>query len=258
MGGRYMTATLLLRHWAGIAFNLRGLVSLVRLPGYLVQWIRFARRSSQRVAIVDSWPCLADATRQTPFEPHYFYQAAWCARKLAEARPARHMDIGSDVQFIGALSAFVPTTFLDYRPLQVALRGLEPGRDDLLALAIASNTILSLSSLHVIEHIGLGRYGDPIDPDGSRKAGNELARVLAPGGFLYLSVPVGRERVCFNAHRVFAPGTVLAMLPGLVLCDFAFVDDAGALHENAALSDAEDSVLGCGLFHLMKPRSATA
>ena len=65
------------------------------------------------------------------------------------------------------------------------------------------------------EHIGLGRYGDPLDPLGTRKAAAELQRVLAPGGQLLFSLPVGRPRVEFNAHRVHDPHEVASWFDGL-------------------------------------------
>jgi hypothetical protein len=56
----------------------------------------------------------------------------------------------------------------------------------------------------VVEHIGLGRYGDPLDPEGTEKAMAELKRIIAPGGNLYLSVPIDDvNRTYFNAHRAF-------------------------------------------------------
>jgi hypothetical protein len=100
----------------------------------------------------------------------------------------------------------------------------------------------------VIEHVGLGRYGDPIDAEGSQRAARELARVLKAGGRLFVSVPVGRERVCFNAHRVFAPQTIVAYFPKLQMQRFALVDDAGRFHENAPLEAAATLSYGCGLF----------
>jgi SAM-dependent methyltransferase len=68
----------------------------------------------------------------------------------------------------------------------------------------------SLSCLHTIEHLGLGRYGDPLDPEGHLKGLAQLKRLVKPGGRLYLSTPIGPERVEFNAHRIFAASTLAA------------------------------------------------
>jgi hypothetical protein len=222
------------------------------LPRYLRDWYLLSKMGCN-VSLRDTYPCLTDHVRHTPFDPHYFYQAAWLARRLAADIPDQHVDVGSDVRMISVLSAFVQTEFLDYRPLRVNLTGLTCRRGNLLALDLATNSVRSLSCLHVVEHVGLGRYGDPLDPDGSARALRELQRVLARRGRLYLSVPVGRERVCFNAHRVFDPGTIVNVLDGLRLVEFSLVDDAGALQELVPLDMATNLEYGCGLFIFEKP-----
>src|SRR3954454_19144361 len=113
--------------------------------------------------------------------------------------------------------------------------------------------MISVSCLHVAEHIGLGRYGDPLDPDGTRKAAAELARVLAPDGQLLFSGPVGRPRTCFNAHRIHAPHDVVAMFDGLELSEFGGIDDAGRFEVPHALDDLADARYACGLFRFTRP-----
>lgn len=238
----------LLRNWAtALLLPVPGL-GIFWLPRYLLDWRAYARVSKERLSFLDSHPCLNDRRSHTPFDPHYFYQAAWLARRLAASKPARHVDIGSDIRMISVLSAFVPTTFIDYRPLRVQLDGLTCHSGNLVALELPSDSVASLSCLHVVEHIGLGRYGDRVDPDGIRKALSELKRVLAPGGRLYLSLPVGRERVCFNAHRVLSAVTVLSRLDGLILREFSLVDDAGRFLEDCPLEGSRDQEYACGLF----------
>jgi SAM-dependent methyltransferase len=116
------------------------------------------------------------------------------------------------------------------------------------------DSVPSLSSLHVIEHIGLGRYGDTVDPNGYLKAAAELCRVLAPGGRLLLGTPVGRERVCFDAHRVFDPETIVQAFEELVLAEFLLIDDAGrGVIAGASFEQARRCEYGCGLFVFEKP-----
>src|SRR5580700_1032824 len=192
------------KRWASAVADWRRLVSLRYLPLYLTDWFAFRRQSgSWSVKAADSYPCLADRLPATPFDPHYFYQGNWLARRLADAKPRQHVDIGSSVLTIGVLSAHVPTIFVDYRPLVVRQTGLNCIAADINRLPFADRTVASLSCLHVIEHIGLGRYGDPLDADGDLKAVRELVRVLAPGGNLLVVTPVGRARVQFNAHRIY-------------------------------------------------------
>ena len=155
--------------------------------------------------------------------------------------------------FAGIASAFVPVRFYDYRPPELVLENLHVGAADLCRLPFPDRSIASLSCMHVVEHVGLGRYGDPLDPDGDLKAAAELQRVLAPGGSLLIVVPVGRERVCFNAHRVYAVDSVLRPFPELTLKQFALVpQDPGSgglvLDPPPALVGRED--YGCGCFWL--------
>jgi len=246
------TATLL-RNWVLALVTPRPLVGGRYLPRYFRDWVRYARLDGSAPRVADSYPCLVDWTPTTPFDPHYFYQGAWLARHVAAKRPARHVDVGSSVLTLSVLSAQTEVLFVDYRPLAAGLPGLAAIGGDIKRLPFADASIASLSCLHVIEHIGLGRYGDPLDARGSHRAAAELARVLAPGGRLYLSVPIGRERTCFNAHRVFAPETVVGMAVPLRLESFALVDDAGRFRDGAPLERARDLDYGCGMFELAKP-----
>lgn len=239
-----------LARWVGLFAEPRKLAGLFYLPRYLSHWWQYSARAPKPLRFVDAYPCLGDWVKSTPFDPHYFYQASWLARRLAISEPSHHVDVGSDVRLIGVLSAFVSTEFIDYRPLQVDLRGLSCSAGNVASLGRATASIASLSCLHVIEHVGLGRYGDPIDPLGSEKALKELQRVLSPGGRLYLSAPVGRERVFFNAHRVFSPSTILKLLSELSLVEFSLVDDAGNFKEMLSPDAAENMDYGCGLFIL--------
>lgn len=202
--------------------------------------------------VFDTYPCLTDRASHTPFDAHYFYQGAWLSRKLSITAPREHIDIGSSVLTIGVLSGFVNIIFVDYRPLQVSLPGLRCRAGDITQMAFANGSLNSVSCLHVIEHIGLGRYGDRIDPEGSFKAANELQRVLEAGGSLYLSTPVGRDRVCFNAHRVFSPNTIFRMFSRLQLISFSCVDDSGAFCEDVAPESAARYQYGCGMFHFRR------
>lgn len=228
-------------------------LGVVYLPRYFKDWRAFQRLAGEKLHWADSYPCLRDRVANTPFDGHYFYQAAWLARNLAKQPPRLHVDIGSDIRMNNVLSAFVPLEFVDYRPLNVNLSGLVCSQGDLSALNREDGSIMSLSCLHVIEHVGLGRYGDTVDPEGSFKALRELSRVLAPGGRLYVSMPVGRERVCFNAHRVFHPATIAKALPGLELVAFSLVDDASRYHEASTIEQGAAQDYGCGMFVFSKP-----
>lgn len=186
---------------------------------------------------------------------HYFHQDLWAARLIHYRRPDRHVDVGSRVDgFVAHLLTFMPVEIIDIRPLSTDVEGLSVRIGDMRDLAgIPNRSIDSLSSLHAVEHVGLGRYGDPVEVDGWKRAVGSLVRVLAPGGRLYLSVPVGRQRVEFNAQRVFAPSTILEAVRDLELVSFAAVGDDGALHEGIDPAVVADAEYACGLFELGRP-----
>jgi SAM-dependent methyltransferase len=189
------------------------------------------------------------------FDRHYVYHTAWAARVLAQTRPIRHVDIGSSLYFCSIVSAFIPIRFLDCRPAALKLSGLDPERGDLMSLPLETGSVSSLSCMHVIEHIGLGRYGDALDPNGDSKAIAELRRVLATGGTLLVVVPVGRPRIQFNAHRIYAYQQLIDYFAGLDLIDFSLVPDGldeGLIH-GATGQQADAQRYGCGCFWFRKP-----
>jgi glycosyltransferase involved in cell wall biosynthesis len=200
----------------------------------------------------DLYPCFDEGGLYS-FTAHYGYHTAWAARVLARTRPEKHVDISSCLRFVSLVSAFVPIDFYDYRPAHLALSGMTVNHADITALPFQSGSIPSLSSMHVVEHIGLTRYGDPFDPQGDVKAMRELARVLAPGGHLLFVVPVGREAIIqFNAHRIYTPQIVVNSFPGLSLREFSYITDAeyGGEHffPNADFTDVGSDRYGCGCF----------
>jgi len=227
----------------------RPLAGLAHMPGYLRQFRAYRRldRGGQ-VRWSDTYPCLTDAVAHTPFDPHYFYQSAWLARRLAARSPQLHVDVGSSVIAMSVLSAAIPLVFLDYRPVRTALSGFSAVSASITQLPFMTGGVESISSLHVLEHIGLGRYGDPLDVAGSQRGAAELERVTSTGGRIYISVPVGRERVCFNAHRVFAADTVTNWFQQCHLTEFSFVDDNGRFHENQPVEAVPKLEYGCGMF----------
>ena len=231
----------------------RPLIGLLYLPRFFIHWVRYRwSANSQKIGVLDLQPCLGDWTTHTPFDAHYFYQGAWLARRVCAAKTAKHVDIGSSVLTVSVLSALVETVFVDYRPLKASLSGLTSIAGNILDLPFPDESIESLSCLHVIEHIGLGRYGDPLDPLGSQKAALQLQRVVRPGGCLFQSLPIGRERICFNAHRVHSPTSVLKLFPQMKLVEFSYVDDTGQYGERKSLEDALHFEYGCGMFHFQK------
>jgi len=224
------------------------------LRGFVRDYRAYKRvPGAEKLSLLDLTPALHDRQSMHEMDAHYFYVNPWAARRIVASAPRFHVDVGSQTVLPTILGATLPVVYVDYRPLLTNLPGFRGVAGDLVHLPFLSDSITSLSCLHVAEHVGLGRYGDPIDPAGTRKAAQELTRVLAPGGSLFFAVPVGRERVAFNAHRVHAPETIRAYFHGLELRELSGVDDRGRFHENVALDTFRIDEYGCGFFWFTKP-----
>ena len=206
-----------------------------------------------KVKLLDLYPQLHDKTSMTGFDAHYFYQQLWLFENVLKNKPKEHVDVGSTYQMSGYLSKIVPTTFIDIRPINAKLENLKVLDASILDLPYKDNSLESVSCLHVIEHIGLGRYGDKIDPNGWEKACKELQRVLAEGGRLYVSVPIGKSKVCFNAHRVFDVEDVLKAFNELKLLEFSAVDDNGSFMQSSDPQVFRKANYGLGMFVFKKP-----
>lgn len=234
------------------------LKSIAGIPYFLRTFRRYQRLNrnpSFRISMRNLFPVLSDRDAGAGVaEGHYFHQDLWAARKIFERGPGRHVDIGSRIDgFVAHVLVFMPVTVIDIRPMNSSVPKLSFFRDDATKLAeIHSDSVESLSSLHAAEHFGLGRYSDSVDPSACFDFMNALQRVLAPGGRLYFSVPVGRQRVEFNAHRIFAPQTIIESFPKLHLMSFSFVGDDGSLYSDQEHTAADSCDYGCGLFEFTK------
>lgn len=181
-------------------------------------------------------PCLHDWYEEGgATKSEYFWQDLLVARKIFEAKPEKHVDIGSRVDgFVSHVASFRDIEVFDIRPITTRIPGVEFKQADMMKPEQEMEACCdSLSCLHALEHFGLGRYGDPIDPQGWEHGLANMSRLLREGGTLYLSVPIGVERVEFNANRIFDPRTVV-LIAGkyeLLLNDFMVVQSGGKLTE---------------------------
>jgi len=212
--------------------------------------------------VLQLYPVLGDSRQAAGHSyGHYFHQDLWAARKIIARQPVGHVDIGSRLDgFIAhLLAAGMNLTVVDLRPLSEPVEGLDFVQADATELgAFADGSIGSLSCLHAIEHFGLGRYGDSIDPLGSRRACEAFARKLAQGGRLLLSAPIGQERTEFNAHRVFHPMRLPEYLPDFSLRDFAAVDDDGRFRQGVEPGELAGARFALGLYDFEKKISREA
>lgn len=219
--------------------------------------------SSARVfAFGKQYPCLEERFAESgSASGHYFHQDLLVARRICANNPVTHVDVGSRIDgFVAHVASFRSIEVFDIRPLFNIIPNIKFRQTDLMAPVdeTLENYCDSLSCLHALEHFGLGRYGDPVNYDGYILGLNNLSKILKKGGKLYLSIPIGPQRIEFNAHRVFSVSFLLECLSGKYALDqFSFVDDQGELHENVTITDKDlkknfDCRYGCGIFEMTK------
>jgi hypothetical protein len=186
--------------------------SLRGLPVYLRDWAAFRKDYTGKMTFM---PCLHDRYEEGgDTKSEYFWQDLLVARAIHSAKPVKHVDIGSRVDgFVAHVSSFREIEVFDMRPISTVVPGVVFRQADLMNPASLPTTAGgycdSLSCLHAIEHFGLGRYGDPVNPQGYQRGIANMAQLLQPGGTLYLATPIGQERVEFNANWVFDPRSIV-------------------------------------------------
>lgn len=227
---------------------------LWRYQKFINDWRSYRKMDgAEAIRLRDIYPCLFD--NKPSFRPsgHYFYQDIWAFTKIYLSKTDLHVDVGSNVNLVGFLTAITQVEFVDIRPLDAPyLKNFKSKPGNILAMPYESCSLKSISCLSVAEHIGLGRYGDELDPMGTQKAAVELSRCLARGGNLYFSLPVGRSKVCFNAHRIHSPKQILDYFPDLRLVEFSVYDDKKRFIEKTDVASAENAKFECGMFHFTK------
>lgn len=236
-----------------------------RMPGYKRDYRRFKYEMGELKLvwpIIKKIPILEDKYDESGvLKGAYFHQDLLIARKIFHNKPLRHVDIGSRTDgFVAHVAVFRPIEIIDIRPQHSHVENVSFLQADLMN-PLPNHLVHccdSMSSLHAIEHFGLGRYGDPIDPGGYLKALDNFYRMLKTGGIFYFSVPLGPQRIEFNAQRVFSLRYLLSLVqPKFRVIEFAYVDDHGDLHQNIPLNDENISTncncnYGCAIFELQK------
>lgn len=193
-------------------------------------------------------PILFQKNVDSKFDAHYVIQSWWASSHINKSKIKEHHDISSNIGFVTQLSSTIKVNFYEYNPPILQIPNLIIKHGSLENLPFVDKSIESLSCLHVVEHIGLGRYGDKIDPNGLKKSCYELSRVLKSNGNLYVSFPVGKERVEFNAQRVLDPIKVIDYFKGLKLKKFSMINDQKEFIDKAKFNLAQNQNYACGLY----------
>lgn len=239
---------------------LKPLINIEKIKSFIPSYIKYLQDlkryskmdGAETIKRNDLVPYIYDKTTITSYDSHYFYQDIWAYQKIYNSPVKKHIDIGSRVIFVGLLTVIKEVEFIDIRPLKAKLNNFNSINGNILSIPYPNNSIKSLSCLHVAEHIGLGRYGDTLDPLGTYKATKELSRVLAPGGTLYFSLPIGKPRVCFNGHRIHSIKQIRHYFEDLELLELSGVDDSGNYIKNIDVNLLDSCEYGCGFFLFTK------
>jgi SAM-dependent methyltransferase len=233
------------------------------IPAYIKNRKEISRllKENNDFKITSSAPVLSDRYESAGDLPlHYFYQDLYIAREIFKADPEKHVDVGSRIDgFVAHLAVFRNVEVFDVRNITEEIPGVKFVKADLMRRDFPYVDYTdSVSSLHAIEHFGLGRYGDPVDVNGHIKGLDNIYRMLKKNGRFYFSVPIGPQRIEYDAHRVFSVKYLLDLFSTRYeLKSFAYIDDENKLHTDAILNDKNilknfGCSYGCGMFILQK------
>jgi SAM-dependent methyltransferase len=265
-GGRAKTKVILLKILAVMQnFGLdplRTINSIKALPGYLADLGKFKSHPPKELGDVFLHPCLSDRfDKSGTASGQYFHQDLLVAQKIFANQPQKHVDIGSRIDgFVAHVASFREIEIFDVRPNNVSLKNVKFFQSDMMEPIPTQwrSYSDSVSCLHALEHFGLGRYGDAIDHDGFEKGMENLLQICKPNGRVYLSLPIGPQRVEFNAHRVFSTSFLWEKIEKTYeIISFSFVDDFGNLHSEIKpdknnIANNFHCHFGLGIFELRK------
>lgn len=239
-------------------------VFLKEFPAFLREYAEI-RRQAEKVGkdfpFTKLYPCLEEKDGESGIiAEHYFLQDLFVAQKIFQINPSRHVDIGSRIDgFVAHVASFREIEVFDVRGQNLDIANIRFTRADLTAEDFSFVDYCdSLSCLHAMEHFGLGRYGDRLNYRGHLVGWDNMFRMLKQGGKFYFSVPIGEQRIEFNAHRVFSVAYLLRLMEGRYDIDsFSYINNENRLITHAVLD--ERSVgnnfgchYGCGIFELTK------
>jgi hypothetical protein len=242
-------------------------LSFVDILLYLPQWLsdfnhlrKDAHEKGIALNIKAAFPVPHNAVENyVSINPHYFFQDIWVSEQIAGNKFQNCLDIGSRVDgFVSILLAMrVNLTLMDIRkPIVNWPRPVGFIKGDVANLNSGQLSEYDcISCLHVIEHIGLGKYGDAIDIEGPRNTAKSLYRAMRSGARLYMSSPVSTDTgIVFNGGRHLAVDEFEGMFisAGFSILNRAFVSDRPELVVNPDMSSLGQIKYGCLILELQR------
>jgi hypothetical protein len=238
--------------------DLQKILTIFFLPKFFINYINF---KSKKGKIDKIYPIIDNfSLKKNLMSGHYFHQDLIVANKIFKKNPIRHIDIGSRVDgFVSHVASFREIETFDIRDIGRSKHSnIKINIMDFTSESADQIKTDSLSCLHSIEHFGLGRYGDSIDPQGHIKGFNNALKLLKKDGLFYISFPISNKtRIEFNEQRVFQYSEILNWLKPFqeeyVLECFDYIDDLDNIFYDFKISDEIKNLnYGCGIYTIRK------
>lgn len=229
----------------GIDFK-KFLKNITLTQSFIKDYLKFKKQFKGEIIL---FPSLSDFnTSSGNSESDYFVQDTLVSSLIYKSKPEMHLDVGSRIDgFISIISLFMKVKIIDIRPLEINNKNISFIKFD-FTKKLPQHLIEkfeSVSCLHTLEHIGLGRYKDQIDPNGYKLFLNNLFFCLKKGGKIYLSTIVGEEKVIFNTHRIFDLKKLVKLFPkNIKILNKYLVDKNAKLIKFNKLNIQMDNELG--------------
>ena len=167
----------------------------------------------------------------TPPEPNNLgerdVESSWFAAKLADILSSRDGEEGGLAIDVGGATSWLSLLLgrLGYTTTTVDLSLTDPLffharvlvlKGDFLTFANARDLSVAgwdlIASCSVIENMGLGRYGEALDPRADLRHMETCATLLKSGGLLLLSTQVGKHRVVPKLHKIYDAADMTRLL----------------------------------------------
>ena len=241
--------------FCSIGFNFKKMLNIFFIFKYFKNLIEFKFKGGR---INKFFPILGEHTENSGnFDKQYFLQDIIVAQYIYKNNPSKHVDFGSRIDgFVANVASFRKIEVFDIRDNHINIENIKFHRLDLTKINNSFHDYAdSLSCLHTLEHIGLGRYGDNIDPDGYKLAFKNLLKILKNNGTLYLSFPISNLRkVYFNSERVFNPFEILNLGHNIKLERFDIINDNGEVNLNFDINNLKNKnfIYSCGIYTFRK------
>jgi len=246
-----------------INFFINTLKNIRLIPWFFYDYLKIKKqlKNNENFKITKIFPVLSDKKQSSwDFSSMYFNQDLFVAKRIYKNQPKKHIDIWSRVDwFVAHVASYRNIEVFDIRPSKSTLQNIKFIQADLMKLSKwLENYSDSISSLSVIEHFWLGRYGDNIDINWHIKWLDNIYKILKKWWKFYFSVPIWPQRIEFNAHRVFDITYLIKLFDKKYHIDyFSYVDDKWDLHENSLMNEKNiknnfGCKFWCGIFEMTK------